>query len=117
MHANDDFHPSGYFVYRAPAVFDTDSAVRVIEDLIESTKLSPYLAIDMSAVELMTSSAVTALLWAHRRTRVLGGRMVLAGMPQAASAALGVCGATDLFARAGTLRDIAPRPGWDMQSA
>jgi|SRR5690348_312108 len=117
MQTQDHFHSSGYFVYRAPSVFDTDSAADVIDDLIESTKLSPYLAIDMGGVELMTSAAVTALLWAHRRTRMLNGRMVLVALPRRAAAALAANGATDFFACVRSLGDVAPRPGWQMQTA
>ena len=117
MSAREHFDPTGYLVYRAPSIFDTDAAAEMIDDLMHATASSPYLAIDMRGVQLMTSAAVTVLLWAHRRTKTMNGQMVLVAVPHGASATIAVAGASEVFQRVRHLGEAAPVPGRHMQTA
>lgn len=114
MDTHDHFHPSGYAVCTAPDIFDTESAADAIDCLDDLIRISPYVAVAMDGVELMTGAGVAVLLWACRRLESLGGQLVLVGVPQGAAATLAVSGARDRFVRVADLDDLLPRPGWSL---
>jgi anti-anti-sigma factor len=50
--------------------------------LQEAIAVSPWVVVDLSAVEFMDTTALEVLVAAHRRSHDLGGRLALAAVPR-----------------------------------
>ncbi|HSV41325.1 MAG TPA: STAS domain-containing protein [Nocardioidaceae bacterium] len=86
-------------VLKAPAVFDLDSAVEVLDEIHGFLARGRHLVVDLSAVEYMNQAAVTVLLWAYRRLGAEEGSLTLTGLTPQARSVLSV---------SGVLKELAP---------
>jgi anti-sigma B factor antagonist len=79
MHEGPLLLPSGHVSYVAPQEFDLAAVPDAVMELTRLIELHPWVAVDLSPVAFIDSSALGALLVARKRAVELGGDVVLVG--------------------------------------
>jgi anti-anti-sigma factor len=79
MHEGLPLLPSGHVHFEAPEEFDLATAPDLVSELGYLIESHPFVAVDLSAVEFIDSSGLSALVWARKQAQPLGGDVVLVG--------------------------------------
>lgn len=69
--------PSGHAVFTPPAEFDLAAVPEVETELRDLFELHRWVAIDMSGVDFVDSSGLSALIWARQESLRLEGELVV----------------------------------------